>query len=208
MAGKKRLLILTGFYIILLLFVTLYYTCQFIEQAAVISLKKLYSAYSQALYLTAAEMEGETGCYYSTDKSYPGDFSGCDRFYKNFATNLKVIKYCKNNSLLQGCLPRYKKYSITPACAGFSESMINKFDQSFIMQDKTSITVFNQPQNVQKPLFVVDSNGKLFPNKSGYDFFSFVIMRNKSGNYYFHSNITYCLPAEKGGVHMLQDIYK
>ena len=81
--------------------------------------------------------------------------------------------------------------------------MFNKFNQVFVMDDNSNIVVFNQPQNVPKPMFAVDSNGKLFPNKSGHDLFSFVIMRSKSGNYYFHSNITYCLPKEKGGIHMM-----
>lgn len=76
------------------------------------------------------------------------------------------------------------------------------------MNDNTNLIVFNQPANVQKPLFAVDSNGKLVPNKSGYDLFSLVIMRNSNGYYYFHPDVTYCLPQEKGGIHRLQDVYK
>lgn len=85
-----------------------------------------------------------------------------------------------------------------PSGAGFSESMMNKFNQAFVMNDNSNIIVFNQPANVQKPLFAVDSNGKLVPNKSGYDLFSLVIMRNANGYYYFHPDVTYCLPAGKG----------
>lgn len=208
MANKKRLLIFTGVYILVLLFVVTYYTCEFINKAAAVSFKKLYSVYSQALNYTVIQMGGEISCYYSTDKSVKSDFSGCDRFYKKFATNLKVKKYCKNNAFKNGCVPAYKAYAATPSCAGFSESMMNKFNQSFVMYDNTSLTVFNKPVNSPKPIFAVDSNGLLFPNKTGYDLFSLVIIRNKNGNYAFHPNVTYCLPREKDGIKNIQDVYK
>lgn len=208
MAGKKRLVILTGIYFLILLFAVLHLTCRLIDKVAVISFKKLYSAYTQALYFTVSQMDGYTGCYFSSDKAIPSDFSGCDRFYKNFATNLKVNKYCKNSALANGCIPEYKSYARTATCAGFSESMMNRFNQAFVMNDNTNLIVFNLPANVQKPLFAVDSNGKLFPNKGGYDLFSLVIIRNSNGNYAFHPNVTYCLPVEKGGIKNIQDVYK
>ncbi len=208
MAGKKRTLILFGCYLIVLLCAVVYCTLYLIDQSARESFKKLYSSYTQALYTTVNNMAGETGCYLSSDKNIESDISGCTEFYKNFATNLRVTKYCKNNALSQGCLPVYKNYTVSKSCAGFSESMMNKFNQSFVMSDNTSLTVFNMPANVPQPLFAVDSNGKLGPNKSGYDLFSIVIMRNSHGNYYFHPNVTYCLPVEKGGINNIQDVYK
>lgn len=208
MAGKKRLLILTGIYTIVLLLGSLYYTFNLIEKAAVISFKKLYSVYSQALYKTVYDMGGDTGCYFSTDVNVKNDFSNCGRFYKNFATNLKVIRYCPNNALANGCIPLYKNYINTPECAGFSENMMNRYDQVFVMDDKSSLVVFNKPANNPKPLFAVDSNGKMFPNKAGYDLFSLVIIRNSYGNYSFYPNVTYCLPQEKGGIKNIQDVFK
>lgn len=197
MQNKIRLLILSGVYLILLLIVSVHLTLYFVDKAAIVSFKKLYSAYSQALLLTVDDMSGDTGCYFSSDKNIPSKIDGCDRFYKNFATNLKVTKYCKDNALKKGCLPVYKKYAQTPTCAGFSENMMNKYDQVFVMNDETNLTVFNQPAKQQKPLFAVDSNGSVFPNKAGYDLFSLVIMKSPNGNYYFHPNVTYCLPVEK-----------
>lgn len=208
MAGKKRLLIMTGIYLVVILFFSVWYTCILIDKSAVISFKKLYSMYSQALLTTVYKMGGDTGCYYSSTRAIPSDFSGCDRFYKIFATNLKVAKYCKNNSLSQGCIPLYKKYSNTVNCAGFSENMMNRYNQAFVMNDKTSLVVFNMPMNVPKPMFLVDSNGFLRPNKSGYDLFSMVIMKSPNGNYYFHPNVVYCLPVENGGIKNIQDVYK
>lgn len=208
MANKKRLLIFTFIYIIVVLCVATYYTCIFINKAAVVSFKKLYSEYSQALNYTVTQMGGDIACYYSLDKAVKSDFSGCERFYKKFATNLKVQKYCKNKALENRCIPVYQAYAKTPSCAGFSESMMNKYNQSFVMYDNTNLTVFNKPANFPKPMFAVDSNGLLFPNKTGYDLFSLVIVRNINGNYTFHPNVTYCLPREKGGIKNIQDVYK
>ncbi len=205
---KKRLLIFTCLYLIVILCFVTYYTCVFVNKAAVVSFKKLYSAYSQALNYTVVQMGDDIACYYSLDKSVKSDFSGCEKFYKKFATNLKVQKYCKNNALANGCIPVYKAYAKTPACAGFSESMMNRFNQSFVMYDNTNLTVFNQPVNSPKPMFAVDSNGKLFPNKTGYDLFSLMIVRTVNGNYSFHPNVTYCLPREKDGIKNIQDVYK
>lgn len=179
-----------------------------VHKEAISSFKRLYGNYTRALQTTVNQMEGDTGCYFSSDKSIPSDFSKCEQFYKIFATNLRVMKYCKDSGLQNGCIPKYKKFAETPQCAGFSESMFNRFNQSFIMSDTTRLIVYNQPANEPKPILAVDSNGKIFPNKSGHDLFSLVIMRSPGGDYYFHSNITYCLPSEKGGVRKLQDIYK
>lgn len=208
MGNKKRLLIYIGIYFIIVLFVVLKITFLLIDKIAVVSFKKLYSAYSQALMTTVDEMGGETGCYYSSSKNFPSKMTGCDTFYKIFATNLKVTKYCKNNSLVKGCLPTYQSYSQTPSCAGFSENMMNRYNQTFVMNDKTSLTIFNLPANHQNPLFAVDSNGLLFPNKAGFDLYSLVIMRSSNGYYHFHPNVTYCLPVDSKGIHNLQDVYK
>lgn len=207
MTNRKNLLILICIYIIIAIFVVLHFWTKLLEKTAVASFKKLFTEYTQVLDITVNEMDGDTNCYFSTDKSLNNDFSGCDRFYKNFATNLNVRKYCKNNSLTNDCLPLYKNYTTKPDCAGFSENMMNRYDQTFVMQDNSTLTVFNMPSNVQIPIFAIDSNGKPSPNKTGYDLFSLVIMRNKNGQYHFHSNVTHCLPSEKGGIQKLQDLY-
>ncbi len=205
-ADKKP--ILTGILALVLIYAVVFYTKQLINKEAVVAFKKLYTTYSQILDLTILEMSGETGCYFSSDSNIDSKFDGCDNFYKRFATNLRVTKYCKDNSLSKGCLPAYKNYATNPSCAGYSESMMNRFNQTFVMRDKSTLTVFNQPANQPKPIFAVDSNGKLFPNKSGYDLFSLVIIRNSNGHYSFHPNVTHCLPQEKGGIQKLQDVYK
>ena len=94
------MLILICIYILIAIFVILHFWAKLVEKTAVASFKKLFAEYSQVLDITVDEMNGDTGCYFSTDKSVKSDFSGCDRFYKNFATNLNVRKYCINNSLL------------------------------------------------------------------------------------------------------------
>lgn len=205
---KKSYKIHITIYSILFILLIFNITNFIINKEAVSSFKRLYNNYSKALQTTVNQMGGETGCYFSTQKEIAADFSGCSEFYKVFTANLRVTKYCKNNSLKNGCVPYYKKYATNPQCAGFSESMMTKFNQSFVIGDTNVITVFNQPADKPKPIMAVDSNGIMLPNKSGHDLFSLVIMRNPKGDYYFHSNVTYCLPAEKGGISKLQDVYK
>lgn len=74
MARKKRLLIFTGIYVIVLLTVSTYFALRLIDKSAVASFKKLYSVYSQALLITVNDMDGDTGCYFSSDKHINSDF--------------------------------------------------------------------------------------------------------------------------------------
>lgn len=204
--NKFLIAVLISFFILSL--VVSNFVSHFREKYLIMQFKKEYIAYNNALTLTAIDMFGETGCYYSTDKNVKNNFKNCDKFYKRFATNLNVRKYCKKDALSNGCVPVYKTYTTEARCAGYSESMMNRFNQAFVMSDLSSLIVYNYPTGVQKPMFAIDVNGSAKPNKSGYDLFSMVIMRNKSGDYYFYPNITYCLPSEKGGYNYLTDIFK
>ena len=177
-------------------------------EVAVNKFKLAYSAYNNALTQTVIDMDGETGCYFSTLGTSQNDYTNCNEFYKLLATNLKVTKYCKNKAYKDGCVPRYVVYTGDAVCAGFSESMINSGNQSFVMYDRSIMNVFSMPSNSTKPLFAVDVNGMQRPNMAGYDLFSFVIMRNANGSYYFNPNITYCLPVTKGGIQYINDVYK
>lgn len=172
------------------------------------SFKRLYGSYSKALSMTAYEMDGDIGCYFSEEKDAENNFSGCEEFYKKFVSNLKVTKYCKDNGKKNGCVPKYKKFTSQSVCSGYSKEMMNIYDQSYILSDQTNMIVFNMPKDSPKPLFAVDSNGNFPPNKTGYDLFSLVIMKKSNGEYYFHPNIVYCLPPEKKGIQTIQDVLK
>ncbi|MBO6087947.1 hypothetical protein J6P92_06350 [bacterium] len=178
-----------------------------VNRFAADSFKRLYGTYTKALNMTAYEMDGDIACYFSAEKNKAGNYSGCKDFYKKFVSNLKVSKYCESNGKKNGCVPNYKKYSNLSECSGYSKQMMELFNQSFVMSDQTNIIVFNMPQDSPKPLFAVDSNGNMPPNRTGYDLFSFVIMRGANGEYYFHPNVVYCLPPEKGGIQKFEDAY-
>lgn len=178
------------------------------NEVAVNRFKIAYSNYNNALSNTVSDMNGETGCYFSTEGVSQNDFRNCSEFYKNLAKNLNVTKFCKNKSYQNGCIPRYENYTKDRVCAGFSESMFNSGNQGFVMSDKSIMNVFNMPSNSSKPLFAVDVNGFQKPNLGGYDLFSFVVMRNKNGAYYFSPHITYCIPVSKGGIEYINDVYK
>lgn len=205
--GSKKLILLFVFIIVINL-AGIHCTKILINKLAISSFKKLYNTYSFVLQDTVDDFDGNIGCYFSTDRNQPNNFEECDKFFEKFSEKLNVTKFCKNNSLANGCLPSYKEYTTSTSCNGFSKKMMNEINQTYIMQDKTSLTIYNQLKDVPMPIFAIDTNGKLFPNKSGHDLFTFVIIKNHNENYTFHPNITYCLPQNKNGFNKLQDIYK
>jgi len=177
-----------------------------IEKEAKVQLKLDYSMYSKAIAETAAMMDDETGCYFSTESGVANDYSRCNEFYIQLVKNLNVSKYCKKDGLENGCVPVYEVYATDKNCAGYSESMMNKFNPSFVLNNKSSLIVYNYPNGYMKPVFAVDVNGLMKPNKPGHDLFSFVIVKNKNGSYYLHPNITYCLPETNGGIRNIHDV--
>ena len=194
--------------VLVLIIATVKITIDTINKFAADSFKRLYGNYTRALSLTVLEMDGDTECYFAAEKGMTSNYSGCDKFYKKFVSKLKVSQYCEKKKKKNGCIHDFKKYAELPECSGYSSQMMNLFDQSFKMSDKTNMVVFNMPVGSPKPMFAVDSNGQMFPNKTGYDLFSFVIMKNSKGDFYFHPNVVYCLPPEKGGIQEFQDFYK
>lgn len=204
---RTSFLVLTLMYFAILAIFVTFYTFHLIEKQTKVQFKKEYTAYNQALMITVDQMYGETGCFYSADHNTKNEYKNCREFYKNFAKNLRVTKYCKDNAYAKGCVPKYKTYTTQAKCAGFSESMIDKFNQVFVMDDRSSLIVYNYPTNVPRPMFAIDVNGHLKPNKSGFDLFSMVIVKSKNGNYYFHPNITHCLPQEEGGYTNITEIF-
>ena len=169
------------------------------------SFRNFYSIYSGILQSTVLEMYGETGCFYS--KSGNSDVSGCDNFYRNFVKKMSIKKYCQNDGLAGNCVAKYKSYTKKPECYGFFAKMINEEDDIFVFDNGSSLIIFNTKDERRTPFFAIDVNGIKPPNKAGEDLFTMLIMRNEGGAYYFHSNITYCLPVEKGGIENIQDIY-
>ncbi len=167
---------------------------------------KIYEEYSRALQQVSEDMDGNIGCYYSTDGQH--DFSNCDRFYKNFVSTMKVKRYCHGNALKGECIPQYKEYTRSNKCIGFTRGMMNVYDDAFVMPDGSSLVVFNIKKDERRPIFALDTNGFTTPNQAGEDMFSITIMRNDYGTYYFHPNITNCLHVEKGGIETLNDLYK
>ncbi len=168
----------------------------------------IYSAYTQALYRTVEQMNGDIGCYYSTDSKVKHDFKNCDKFYTIFVSNLQLEKYCQEKALKGGCIPEYIEYTDKPECFGFSRNMLNNYADAFVMGDNSNLMIYNEIDKQKRPIFAVDANGFAKPNKAGEDLFSMTIMRNKNGSYFFHSNVSTCLPVKKDGIHYLTDVYK
>lgn len=204
----------TTFVILLLIFVLLV----FIASGLVVKtinrketkrrFKAIYASYSDALLKTVAMMGGNTGCYYSTHQEEDNDFSNCDEFYKIFVSNLKVQRYCHGKALADGCIPEYESYTTKNLCIGFSREMMNIHNDAFVMLNGSNIIVFNKQQDERRPIFAVDTNGLVKPNKAGEDLFSIAIMKNSNNAYYFHPNVGYCLPVGKDSIENVKDVYK
>lgn len=205
---KTPLMAFIMFCVIILSLTVMYFLDKIAIRHTKDQFKQAYGSYNEALRKTVDDLGGETGCFYSASNNYQTQYMGCENFYKKFASNLNVKKLCLNNALSDGCVGKYKEYTSKPACAGFSESMIDRFNQVYVMGDRTSIIIFNYPTGIQKPMFAMDVNGVIGPNKTGYDLFSLVIMRNNKGQYYFYPDITYCLPSSKSGIRYITDIIK
>lgn len=204
--NSKTLVILMITFIITVIAGTIKATETIKKQEMKNAFRNIYTIYSNTLVSTVADMSGSTGCYYSD--SGESDLSNCDNFYRTFVNNMKIKKYCQNNGLEQGCVGTYEKYTTDKRCSGFFERMISKEDDIFLMENGSSIIIFKAPNGSRTPFFAVDVNGPKGPNKAGEDLFSILLMRHNSGSYYFHSNISYCLPIDKGGIEYIQDIYK
>ncbi|MCI1273527.1 MAG: hypothetical protein LKG27_03730 [Clostridiaceae bacterium] len=162
------------------------------------NIKNSYMEFSRILDLMNLESGGGNACYYSTNVNVPSQSKDCGKFYKKFATAVKLSKYCKSDALSGGCVPKYEEYSVDKNCIGFSEQMINKFDQTFVLQDGEIISVYNYGQNNPMPIFALDVNGKFPPNRAGQDWFTFIIMRNANGDYFFNQDLSFCMPEPKG----------
>lgn len=162
------------------------------------NVKTSYIEFSRVLDLMDLESGGGNACFYSTSVNVPSQSKDCEKFYKKFANTVKISKYCKSDALSGGCVPKYKEYSVDKNCIGFSEQMINKFDQTFVLQDGEIISVYNYGQNNPMPIFALDVNGKLPPNRAGQDWFTFIIMRSANGDYFFNQDLSFCMPEIKG----------
>ena len=202
------------FILLLTLFVLLVYNASAMaiksvnKKETVKRFQSIYASYSNALLKTVAQMGGNTGCYYISDGTGNHDFSNCDEFYKTFVSNLKVQKYCHGNALKDECIPVYESYTNKERCVGFSEEMLNEYDDAFVMPDGSNVIVYNVTKNDRRPIFAVDTNGFAKPNKAGEDLFSITIIKNSNGAIYFHPNISHCLPVSKGGIASITDVYK
>ena len=133
--------------------------------------KKVYNTYSQAIQLVQND-DYLYLCYSDDNGQVAAD--ECNLFFNELMKKFKVIKECKNNALLQGCVPVYYSYNTSSGCNGYNENYINNHNKVVVMQDGSILIRYP----FQTPLFAVDINGFKGPNKAGYDLFLFDIGKN------------------------------
>ncbi|MDR1327641.1 MAG: hypothetical protein LBJ74_04465 [Heliobacteriaceae bacterium] len=201
----RKLIIFCLFFILCMVFVTRE-TMSIIDKSDRVKLKKEFSSYSEALLLTVTQLGENTKCYHSSVSGPNNELRGCHDFFHALVNNLNKTKHCYGKALEHGCVPIYQKYTDDPKCVGFSEKMINNYAPVFILNDRSSLIVYKTLDGLIHPIFAVDVNGKMEPNKPGYDLFSFVIIKNENNDFYLHPHITFCLPPEKGGINNIHDL--
>ena len=117
----------------------------------------------------------------SLPSNYNGEMSEC-KYLNNelFFNRLKVVKYCENNAVVNGCIPEeYKGYNeleknqntnMNPDGLMSGNKIRNSYP-AFVLTDGTIIM---KGTGLNTALFIFDINGAKGPNKWGYDMYSIV----------------------------------
>lgn len=161
-----------------------------------------------------------------TGTPLPNDYNGprgdCAVFEEElFTKTLKVVKFCQNNSLANGCITKqYRgtdkiKEEQNPGAAfppnpnyDFSENNIRTKHSSWILADGTLIIKYGV-YKLNFPIYTIDINGHKGPNKWGHDIFTFKLIGD-SANGIIQVGPDH-FATEKGGVsttQMLKDMNK
>lgn len=140
---------------------------------------------------------------------YNGPRENCDKFEEQlFTKTLKVVKFCQNNALANGCIDEtYKgtdevkleqnpdyEYGFNPNADFGSNNIKNKYSAWVLANGMVIIKYGTYKANY--PIYTIDINGHKKPNKWGYDIFTFQLQGTNDG-------ITKVAPTtyatEKGG---------
>lgn len=151
----------------------------------------------------------------SDGNALPSNYNGprfhCSIFEQElFNKTLKPIKFCNNNGLANGCIPKDYRgtdkvkteqnpnstYPYNPS-ADFSDSNIKNKYSSWVLSNGMIIIKYGTYTSESFPVYTIDVNGAKKPNKWGHDIFTFSLKGNTL------SGITKVAPAcyanEKGG---------
>ncbi len=239
-------------------------TKKYEEYVLKVQFKKAYSVLSQAVIKAQSEYGSMPACYRRTynlvpqvctnynslgvctsvtqvdGSPIPYDQNGvrddCEEFWSYIRKNLKIMKTCKNNSLANGCIPKYKGREevaqesqvakpgddnymedygeqMIASCVMWTKDQVHNVASSYVLADGGILLLsYSNDRNYS---FAFDINGKKGPNKWGYDLFALSIRNNaRTGQ----SSITQlnvgpgdCMTAEKGGKlteEMIKTLYK
>ena len=130
-------------------------------------IKRELAILEEALKLTL--LDNDYKCFYEYKNGvWVGTSrSDCPDFFNKFYTKLKIMRFCKGNSLAQGCIPQYSGLLESYAsCPEFSKNKVNTTNYSRVLIDGTIIM---QLAIDNYPLIAVDVNGMKPPNIQGRD---------------------------------------
>lgn len=139
---------------------------------------------------------------------YNGPRENCDLFEEQlFTQTLKVIKFCENKALANGCIDKTYKGTdevkseqnpdneYNPNGAFGSNNLKNTYS-AWVLSNGMIIIKYGNYKSLSFPVYTIDINGQKKPNKWGYDLFTFILWGTDDG-------ITQVAPTvyatEKGG---------
>lgn len=171
---------------------------------------------------------GTCSAYTCMDGSpMPGSWNGpredCAVFEEElFTKTLKVVKFCQNNSLVNGCITNEYRGTdkirveqnpdaeFPPNPSGnFSDSNIKNAYSSWILADGTLIIKYGNYKSRSFPIYTIDINGHKKPNKWGHDIFTLKLVGDSTNG--ITKMEAELFATEKGGVstaQMLKDMNK
>jgi prepilin-type N-terminal cleavage/methylation domain-containing protein len=199
------------------------------KQELKVQFKKAYSTITQAVAKTYADLGYQAGCYAYRDSSDVAHFNNTDCasvFWPQFFKNLKVIKYCSNNSFTKGCIPEYlgrdgiyqdqqtaqegdpdydPDYGVNAIknCPAWSTSRLNAA-AAYVLADGLIFSFSYNCCSATDPVFAIDINGKKPPNRLGYDVFALMFNAQDELGKNIKLQEGYCFTPDKGGLSTTQ----
>lgn len=194
---------------------------------------KFYCQFFNAVRMIQAENDGPIGCYYRKQALCKticigdiNEYGGCTKAVcedgnpvpqdnasvtfdclrlqdELFTKKLKVVKFCKDNALANGCVSdKLRGIDIVPDVeyqykpSVFSDDVIKNTNAAWVLADG-AILVKHSEFQYPSQLYLVDINGAKSPNKWGYDIFTFALYGDEVNGITEIRGLSYI--TEKGG---------
>ena len=179
--------------------------------------KKAYAAMSVAIQKTQIDMGEGIKCHYVNGVWDFNAMIDCEWFYDELMKNLVVLKFCEDNALEKGCIPKEMKtiedlyldvygqeisQETLRGCGGFSKNRMLNNSPVYIFNSGFSIIIYDRGYQTQhhSHIFLLDINAHKGPNKWGHDIFAFKFnKKSKRESVFKLEPMDGCFAPQSGG---------